>query len=266
MRHNDCYVPFREPPLTVLQAARALGVRDEDLSPLPGAAGQTWAAGPHVLRVRPPDALDRELAACTAARSVLPAPRVIDLVRLGAVASVLLERLPGRPAGEVDGLAPQEARKRGLACGHVHTVLAEVGAPAVLPSAASLVAPSGPDRAPGGDRLLHLDLHPFNVLVDESNQVSGVIDWANAAAGHPDLDRARSVAILNWDPAAVARRSDPAWAALAEGWHEAAGGTPPSASLWAYRFMLTDLSDRYDKDELSGLRRAVDELSPRSEL
>ena len=117
--------------------------------------------------------------------------------------------------------------------------------------------------APEGDRLLHLDLHPFNVLVDESGQVSGVIDWANAAAGHPDLDRARSLAILNRDPAAVARRADPAWAALADGWQEAAGQTSPNASLWAHRYMLTDLSGRYDEDQLSGLRRAVDELTTR---
>ena len=88
----------------------------------------------------------------------------------------------------------------------------------------------------------------------------------DAAAGHPDLDRAPVRCILNWGPAAVARRTDPAWAALAECWQEAAGRTSPSASLWAYRFMLTNLSDRYDKDELSGLYRAVDELSTRSEL
>ena len=129
------------------------------------------------------------MAEYTAVRSVLPVPRVIDLIRLEAVAAVLLERLPGSPAGEVDGLALGEARRRGNACAHLHAILAEVRAPAVLPSAASLVASTGSHSAPEGDRLLHLDLHPFNVLVDESGQVSGVIDWANAAAGHPDLDR-----------------------------------------------------------------------------
>ncbi len=242
---------------------RAFHLAEEDLVALPGAAGQTWAAGPHVLRVRPPAALERELAACTAAGAVLPVPRVIDLVHLDAVSAVLVERLPGRAAGELDGLAPEEARRRGLACGHVHAALTEVMAPGVLPLAASLVATTGTDATAQGGRLLHLDLHPFNVLVDEAGQVSGVIDWANAAAGHPDLDRARSASILKLDPAAVARRADPAWAALAEGWEEAAGlsGLLAGAMVWACRYMLADLGGRYDEDQLSGLHRALGELT-----
>lgn len=234
---------------------------EEDLAPLPGAAGQTWAAGAHVLRVRPPGALERELAACTAAGAVLPVPRFVDLVHLETVSAVLVERLPGMAAGELDGLAPEDATKRGLACGRVYAALAEVLAPAVLPLATGLVATAGAGGAPEGDRLLHLDLHPFNVLVDEAGQVCGVIDWANAAAGHPDLDRARSAAIFHCDPAAVARRADPAWAALAEGWEDAAGlsGISAIAMLWAYRFMLADLAGRYDDDQLSELHRALDE-------
>ena len=39
------------------------------------------------------------------------------------------------------------------------------------------------------DRLLHLDLRPFDVLVDEGGQVGGVIDWVKATAGHLDPDR-----------------------------------------------------------------------------
>ena len=36
-------------------------------------------------------------------------------------------------------------------------------------------------------RLVHLDLHPGNVMV-EGGRVSGVIDWANAALGDPAAD------------------------------------------------------------------------------
>jgi aminoglycoside phosphotransferase (APT) family kinase protein len=262
-RWEDCGMRGQEPPSSVRQAARAFHLSEEDLVALPGAAGQTWAAGPHVLRVRPPAALERELAACTAAGAVLPVPGVIDIVHLEAVSAVLVERLPGRAAGELDGVAPEEARRRGLACGHLHAALAEVMAPGVLPLAASLVAMASAHAAAEGNRLLHLDLHPFNVLVDEGGQVSGVIDWANAAAGHPDLDRARSAAILKLDPAAVALRADPAWAALAEGWEEAASlsGLPAGAMVWACRYMLADLSSRYDEDQLAGVHRALDELT-----
>ena len=46
----------------------------------------------------------------------------------------------------------------------------------------------GPDWLPdmGGDRLVHLDLHPLNVLMTASGPI--VIDWPNAARGDPLLD------------------------------------------------------------------------------
>lgn len=48
-------------------------------------------------------------------------------------------------------------------------------------------APTGVPARGSGDRLLHLDLHPENVLVSPAGPV--VIDWANAARGDaaPDL-------------------------------------------------------------------------------
>ncbi|MGH2820801.1 MAG: phosphotransferase family protein, partial [Actinomycetota bacterium] len=54
-------------------------------------------------------------------------------------------------------------------------------------------------RASGG-RLLHLDLHPMNVLVNDTGAVTGVLDWANAAAGDPRADFARTYSILHLDP------------------------------------------------------------------
>jgi hypothetical protein len=46
----------------------------------------------------------------------------------------------------------------------------------------------------GGDRLLHLDLHPLNVMMSPDGPV--VIDWANAAAGDPLLDVAVTSVLL----------------------------------------------------------------------
>jgi len=45
-----------------------------------------------------------------------------------------------------------------------------------------------------GDRLLHLDLHPENVILSASGPV--VIDWANARRGAPPLDVAQTWVIL----------------------------------------------------------------------
>jgi aminoglycoside phosphotransferase (APT) family kinase protein len=53
-----------------------------------------------------------------------------------------------------------------------------------------------PDWLPdlGGDRLLHLDLHPLNVMLSARGPV--VIDWTNAAAGEPLLDVAVTYVLL----------------------------------------------------------------------
>lgn len=44
------------------------------------------------------------------------------------------------------------------------------------------------ERIPPGDSILHLDLHPMNVIVGPGGPV--VIDWTNARRGHGDFDAA----------------------------------------------------------------------------
>jgi tRNA A-37 threonylcarbamoyl transferase component Bud32 len=53
-----------------------------------------------------------------------------------------------------------------------------------------------PPRMPHkpGDRVLHLDLHPANVILEARGPV--VIDWRNASQGPPELDLAVSALIL----------------------------------------------------------------------
>lgn len=64
------------------------------------------------------------------------------------------------------------------------------------------VPPRRPDAGPG-IRVLHLDLHPENVILTPDGP--RVIDWANAEEGPPGLDRAMSAVIL----AQVAVSADP---------------------------------------------------------
>lgn len=47
---------------------------------------------------------------------------------------------------------------------------------------------------PTGDRLLHGDLHPNNVILTESGPV--IIDWFDASVGHPAADIARSKLLM----------------------------------------------------------------------
>jgi len=59
-----------------------------------------------------------------------------------------------------------------------------------------LPAPAGvPSVEPAGDRLLHRDLHPLNVILTRSGPV--VIDWANAARGDPAYDVADTWVVLS---------------------------------------------------------------------
>ncbi len=278
-----------EPPATVLAAASRLAVDPARLAPLNGATGQTWSAGEHVLRLSTPARLDIEVAAMSAAATAVPVPEVLDRADLedgagavGGAAAILISRLPGRPAGDlaelrdlsrVDGL--RLARERGRSCGRLHAALATVTAPPAVPD-----APNQPDRPgqpgsagwpePVGRRLLHLDLHVLNVLVGDDQQVTGLLDWANTAAGHPDLDRARTWTILRLDPSlrsALVRLTaagDGTLAAFVDGWVEEAGldGLPdaePGAVAWACRYMLRDLAGRHRPDELAQVTRELRE-------
>jgi hypothetical protein len=59
-----------------------------------------------------------------------------------------------------------------------------------------MAAPAWLVAAPGpaGDRLVHLDLHPMNVMVTAEGPV--VIDWSNAKRGAPEMDVANTWALL----------------------------------------------------------------------
>jgi len=244
--HHGPMAPIRR---TVVRAAVGFGLEPERLRPLGGRSGSAWSDGDVVLRVG--ERVAYEVLAVSAAAGHLPVPQVLDRLELDGVCAILLERVPGRAAGEMALHNPARAAAAGRACGELHEALAEVA------------DPPGLRDAPGANcterRLLHLDLHPFNVLVDDDGEPTGVIDWANAAAGDPELDRARTWSLLTLDPAARERNGDPGWAALTDQWRQAGRLHVLSASarIWACRFMLADLAARHTAAELEHIRRAV---------
>jgi aminoglycoside phosphotransferase (APT) family kinase protein len=238
----------------VLAAAARFGFAPSDLRPLPGGSNTTWAVGDYVLRVGPRERLRLEVAASVSASAVLPTPRVLATVDLEVISAALLERRAGVPAGQVDGLTIGEARQRGAECAAVHDRLATIAAPSLLPDAEFPCERGRPRR-----RLLHLDLHPFNVLIDTAGRISAVIDWANSAAGDPQLDRARTLSILTLDPSAMQRRAEPRYAAFADAWIEAGQlrDTDAAARAWACRYLLVDLAKRHSPGELAHIHRAL---------
>lgn len=225
-------------PLVVKRGAEAFGLDPDRLVRLGGNSGSSWGIGDRVLRVG--QRLDDETRAMGAAAGALPVPRVLDRTDLGGFTAALMERLPGQPAGTAAMARPELARAIGRACGELHARLSQIPAPAGL----GIV---GTGEQPRHPRLLHLDLHPFNVLVDDAARVTGVIDWANAAAGEPVLDLARTWSILMLDPAAMERGSHSGWRKLTSTWIRQAALTklPAHARAWACEFMLRDLAGRY---------------------
>ena len=236
-------------PGAVMRAAVGFGLEPATLQSLGGRSGSAWGDGHVVLRVG--ERVAGEVLAALAAAGHVPVPRVLDRLELDGVGAALIERVPGRPAGELALEHPDRGAATGRACGALHDALAAVD------------CPIGVRDAPGADcserRLLHLDLHPFNVLVDDDGEPTAVIDWANAAGGDPELDRARTWSLLTLDPAARALGDNPGWVALTDHWLTAGRmhALSDAARTWACKFMLGDLAARHTDAELEHIRHAM---------
>ncbi len=232
-------------PDAVARAADGFRLRLESLRPLGRRSGATWSDGHVVLRVG--ERVASELPAMAAAAGHVPRPARARPARRGGPVG----EGPGRPAGEVAFESPRGGAAAGHACGALHDALAQVPCPPGLRDA--------PGARSGERRLLHLDLHPVNVLVDDDGAPTGVIDWANTAGGAPELDRARTWTLLTLDPAVRELEDKRGWKALADAWLQAGRLQTLSgpARRWACQFMLEDLAARHTRAELAHVRRAM---------
>jgi aminoglycoside phosphotransferase (APT) family kinase protein len=85
---------------------------------------------------------------------------------------------------EVVARKPWLLRRFGAQLGELHIRLHALDAPSWMPA-----AEAGP-----GTKVIHLDLHPLNVLMAPDGPV--VIDWANTARGAPAVDAALTWVLL----------------------------------------------------------------------
>jgi Phosphotransferase enzyme family len=108
-----------------------------------------------------------------------PVPRVYD----ADGTDLIMERLDGRDMLAELGRKPWLVRPHGRLLASLHNRLHEVQAPQGLPSAFE-----------PGDRVVHLDLHPGNVMLTSRGPV--VIDWSNARAGAAGADVAMAYLIM----------------------------------------------------------------------
>lgn len=103
-----------------------------------------------------------------------PVPAVEELSDDGF--ELVMERIEGVNMVEAIGKAPWTIRRQAATLADLHLRLHEIEAPDFLPP-----APLGT-----GTKVLHLDLHPLNVMIGPKG--ASVIDWPNARRGDPDVD------------------------------------------------------------------------------
>jgi aminoglycoside phosphotransferase (APT) family kinase protein len=113
------------------------------------------------------------------ARAGYPVPAVYD----ANGRDIIMERLYGRDMIADVGRRPWLAGKYGRILADLHNRLHQIDAPPGL----------RPAFEPG-DKVVHLDLHPANVMLTARGPM--VIDWSNAAAGPPAADVATAYVII----------------------------------------------------------------------
>jgi len=111
-----------------------------------------------------------------------PVPAVDHVSQDGT--DLVMERIEGASMVEVLGRRPWTIRANGALLGDLHRRLH------------AIPAPPGMAAGPGaeGTALLHLDLHPLNVILGPAGPV--VIDWPNARRGDPATDVALSWVLM----------------------------------------------------------------------
>ena len=200
-------------------------------------------------------------------RTMEPEARIMDYARqhgfpVPAVDHVsadgmelVMQRVDGSTMVGAIERRPWTVRRQGALLAELHRRLHDIPAPDFVPA-----APLG-----NGDRLLHLDLHPLNVILGPAGPV--VIDWTGAASGDPGLDIGIAWLLMAAGevPAAAWKRPFTAWARarLVSSFLAGAGDSPA-------RTHLRDLVEWKSADpnmsaaEIARMRRVLAEVDAAS--
>ena len=231
------------------------------------------------LRVFRPEQLataNREVAAMEIARGGgLPVPVIHAVGVWQERPALLMDWMPGHPLLSELRERPWMAWSLGIALGRTQAAMHAIPVPPErLGRPSSWIDWGAPDaglrrllreRADDRAALLHLDLHPMNVLA-AGRRLSAVLDWANARAGDPRADLARTASILRFAPLptgvlaplgrATLRTLEAGWR---RGYREKAGPIRGMAPFyaWAAAVMVEDLTPRIGWPDLPWLTPAL---------
>jgi aminoglycoside phosphotransferase (APT) family kinase protein len=145
---------------------------------------------------------------------------------------MVMERIEGMTMVDALGKAPWTVRRQAATLADLHRRLHEIEAPDFLPP-----APVGT-----GTRVLHLDLHPLNVMIGPKGAF--VIDWPNAHRGDPDVD----VGV--------------AWVLMAAG-QIPAGGLKARLMGFGRSMLVNGFLSHFDREAVGGLLRLIVEMKVR---
>jgi aminoglycoside phosphotransferase (APT) family kinase protein len=153
-----------------------------------------------------------------------PVPAVEEVSDDGR--DIVMERIEGMSMVDAIGKEPWSVRRQAKTLARLHKQLHDIAAPDFLPP-----APIG-----RGDRVLHLDLHPLNVMIGPKGPT--VIDWTSASAGVPADD----VGL--------------AWVLMAAG--QIPGGAVKTKLLgWGRALLVNGFVDQFDRREVARRLREV---------
>lgn len=169
-----------------------------------------WEPGTVVKIYRSPDDDKTVAAEADITRRVhavgAPVPRCDGLVRVNGRTGLVLERLDGPSMGDalLAGRVDEVAHELGVLHADIHLRSGD-GFPSMSDRVISRAERSLPQdltsairrlvfELADGDRLLHGDLHPYNVVSDDTRWMA--IDWDNAYSGPPAADVARTVFLI----------------------------------------------------------------------
>jgi aminoglycoside phosphotransferase (APT) family kinase protein len=149
-----------------------------------GRDSQLFDAGPGLLvkRARAERTLEYEANAMELVRAFgIPVPKVHDVRANGT--EIVMQRVEGPTMLQWIERGPWRVDAAGRVLGELADAVHGVLAPTWMR-----------DAGDGGDRVLHLDLHPLNVIMAADGPV--LIDWANTARGAPSTDDALTWILL----------------------------------------------------------------------
>lgn len=122
----------------------------------------------------------------------LAVPEVFD----AGGADLIMARIDGTDLLTDLSRRPWRAAGHAVTLARMHDQLHEIPAPDWLerPFAPGEGAGAGAGKSADGDRVMHLDLHPGNVMTTAAGPM--IIDWSNGAAGPPGADVAMASLIM----------------------------------------------------------------------